>query len=111
MRLTVGQAGPLLGVSNPKLELEARFVIARERGRDDRHIRAQEDCAPVAWRVHHDHATEVALALPMVEALVVAHERVVFGLNFCNPRAVAPAHLAIVGLGTSGTGPFGPWSR
>jgi len=37
---------------------------------------------------------------------VVAHDRVVCGLHLFKPREVAPGHLALVGLGTSGPGPL-----
>jgi hypothetical protein len=104
--LTVGQAGTLLGVSTQTLDGEARGVVALARAGVERPLSAQADRAPVAWRVHDDHDTAVALELPMVEALVVEHEMVVCGLNFFTAPEVAPGHVAIVGRGTSGAWPF-----
>jgi hypothetical protein len=85
VRLTVGPARKLFRVSKQKLNWEARFVIAIESGRVERCISAQERRMPLAWRVHHDHNTEVAVERHMVEALVIAHKRVVFRINYFTP--------------------------
>lgn len=79
--MAIGQARKLLGVSTQKRNLEARFVLAIERERVQIDIRAQEYGTPVALGVDDEPHMEIAWELDMVNALMIQHDVIVFGIQ------------------------------
>ena len=62
-----------------------------------------EHSVPVVCGVDHKHDAEVALALDVVENLMIAPDSLSVGLNFGKPRQVVPVHLAVRGVRTAWT--------
>ena len=93
--MTVGQTGKLLGVSEQKLDLEARLVIAVESQSVYVDVSAKEHSPPVVFGVNHEHHAEVTLKLHMIEDLMIEHDLVLFRLNFFKAREGVPVHLAV----------------
>lgn len=83
-RLTIDQTGKLFGVSEQKLNWEARFVITVDRQRIQVDICAQENRPPVVFSVDHQHYLEVTLELDMIENLMIEHDIVIFGRDVFN---------------------------
>ena len=79
-RLAGIQRRKLLGVSEEKLDLEACFVPTIKRLRVQVGIGAEQHRPPLATGVHHEHHTQVAPKVNVVEDLMIENDVVVFAL-------------------------------
>ena len=80
-RLTGIQRRKLLGVSEEKLDLEARFVATIKRLRIQVGIGAEQHRPPLGAGIDDEHHTQIAPKMHVVEDLVIENDVVVFTLH------------------------------
>ena len=80
-RLTGTQRRKLFGVSEEKLDLEARFVATIKRLRIQVGIGAEQHRSPLSAGIHHKHDTQVAPKMHVVEDLMIENNTVVFTVH------------------------------
>ena len=80
-RLTGTQRRKLLGVSEEKLDLEARFVATIKRLRIQVGIGAEQHRPPLGAGIDDEHHTQIAPKMHVVEDLVIENDAVVFTLH------------------------------
>ena len=80
-RLTGTQRRKLLGVSEEKLDLEARFVATIKRLRIQVGIGAEQHRPPLGAGIDDEHHTQIAPKMHVVEDLVIENDVVVFTLH------------------------------
>jgi hypothetical protein len=81
--------------------VETRLVITVDGQGVHVQVCTKEPSFPVACGVNHAHDAAVALERDLVEHLMIAHDILIVGLHFCNPREGVPVPLAVIGLGTA----------
>ena len=80
-RLTGTQRRKLLGVSEEKLDLEARFVPTIKRLRIHVGIGAEQDRPPLGAGIHYEHDSQIAPKMNVVEDLMIEQGGVVFAVH------------------------------
>ncbi len=102
-RLTGTQRRKLLGVPKEKFDLEARFVGAIEAVHIHIGIRAEQHRPPVSAGIDHEHHTQIAPKMHVVEDLVIEHDGVVLARYTLKACQVVPMDLAVISLGSPGS--------